>query len=356
MSKLMNIIFLGLVLFITGSLAANPSACLDTAKGALDLCLTTLIPALFPFFVCSGLLSALGFPQLCSRFLSPLMRPLFNLPGAGAVAFVLGILSGYPIGADTAAALYSNGQCTKTEAERMLSFCNNSGPLFVMGVVGSRYLQSPALGRLLYLVHILSALLVGVIFRFYGRGSLPSKALPSGGCFHKKTALLSLGGVVDSSVSSMLKVCGIVIFFAVVCATLPSSPFLYGFFEVTGGLRLLSQCTSPHTLPLMSFFLSLSGLSVMLQVHSIISPKGLSIAPYIFGKLLQGTISFCLTAFFLRLFPLAKSTLSAPEQIFSIALTPSSLALGSTILALSGVFLLSLPIVLRSQKTNTNRL
>ena len=63
------------------------------------------------------------------------MKPLFNISGEGAFALIMGIISGYPTGAKIATIFRENGTCTKEECERLLSFTNNSGPLFIIGTV-----------------------------------------------------------------------------------------------------------------------------------------------------------------------------------------------------------------------------
>ena len=166
-NKILKLTFLLSILHMSLFLIIFPSACIETGRDAVNLCLTSVVPSLFPFLICSGFFSTSGAASVLSRYLSPLMRPLFNLPGCGAMAFVLGVVSGYPVGAACAADLYISGQCTKTEAERMCAFCNNSGPLFIMSVVGCGFLSCPQAGRYIYISHILSAIIVGIIFRFY---------------------------------------------------------------------------------------------------------------------------------------------------------------------------------------------
>lgn len=65
------------------------------------------------------------------------MRPLFNVPGEGAFPFIMGIISGYPIGAKIVSDFKDNNICTPIECERLLAFTNNSGPLFIVGTVRS---------------------------------------------------------------------------------------------------------------------------------------------------------------------------------------------------------------------------
>ncbi len=55
--------------------------------------------------------------------------------GIGAYAFIMGIISGYPVGASIVTEFRNSGECSKAEAERLLSFTNNSGPLFIIGTV-----------------------------------------------------------------------------------------------------------------------------------------------------------------------------------------------------------------------------
>ncbi len=350
--KLLKILFIILVLYLTIFLVLFPKAALSAADKAINLCLDTIIPSLFPFFVCSGLLSVLGFSSLCSRFLSPIMRPLFNLPGSGAITFILGLVSGYPVGASSATDLYTSGQCTKCEAERMTAFCNNSGPLFVIAVIGQSFLGNARFGYILYASHVLSALLVGLIFRFYkGSDNQTPLTLPSAPQIGIKNATLGLGSVIDNSVFSTLKVCGFVLFFAVLTKAIPSSPltpFVYSFLEITGGINLLSQLDIELSMKLsiISFFLAFSGLSVVFQVSSIISPLGISLTPYICGKLTQGLLSFFITLVLVEKVPISQTVFSS-YQVF----TPLRCSMTSIASVLVAVFVLSLCCLIGSKKT-----
>ncbi len=119
--------------FVFLGLVSAPARCLEGAEGAVMLCIRVIIPSLFPFFVCSALLVETGAAKRLGRWLSFAMRPLFNVPGSAGVAFVLGALSGYPVGAKCGVDLYERNLCTKAEAQRIICFCNNSGPLFIIG-------------------------------------------------------------------------------------------------------------------------------------------------------------------------------------------------------------------------------
>lgn len=110
----------------------------NSAHNAFLLWVNNVIPSLLPFFICIELLKKTNFIQIIGKLLTPIMRPIFNVPGCGAFALAMGITSGYPVGAKVASDLYKDNQCSKVEAERLIAFTNSSGPLFIIGALGIR--------------------------------------------------------------------------------------------------------------------------------------------------------------------------------------------------------------------------
>ncbi len=342
----MNGFLIVCIIYLMLSLVFFPQNCINAGKIAVLLCSNTIIPSLFPFFICSGLFSAFGLASFCSKFLSPLMRPLFNLPGSGAMAFIIGIVSGYPTGATCATDLYCTGECSKVEAERMLGFCNNSGPLFIIGVVGCGFLSNVNLGYLLYASHILAAIITGLIFRFYNPTSKNNIAeLPAPQHKQKNNTASIISSVVDNSISTIFKVCAFVLLFSVFSATLPTSrftPFLHAFFEVTGGIGAISGTTLdfPLKIAIVSFFLSFSGVSIIFQVSSIITPRCLSLFPYILGKIIHGVLSFVMTYYLLTYMPITENVFAHQDIFLLRNFSPSSLFISSVVCAFLGCLLL----------------
>ena len=126
------------VLFVIG-LVTFSSSNLTAAKSGLKLWANNVVPSLFPFFIATNLLSHTNIINYISKKCNKCMRPIFNVPGESAYAFVLGLISGYPMGAKIVTDLRTNNNCTKDEGERMLCFTNNSGPLFIIGTVRNFY-------------------------------------------------------------------------------------------------------------------------------------------------------------------------------------------------------------------------
>ena len=312
-----------LLIYIALVILLNPESALLYSKNALLMIEEILIPSLFPFFVCSGLLIYSGLAESLSSQISFIMKPLFNINGSGATAVVLGLLSGYPLGAQTAIKLYKNGLVSKTECERLMAFSNNSGPLFIMGTVGLSIFKSQRAGVILYICHILSALTVGIIFKFYKREESAAFLKEKNPAEQK-----SLGEIykfaMSDSIKSIALVSGTVLFFSVIlnitADLLPIgifSDFLVLLGEVTSGIKRVSASQLDFTRKLLLSALSVgfAGISVHLQVIGIAFGNGISLKPYLMGKLMHAIFAVLYTATALKFFPITQTAFAIGNDI-----------------------------------------
>lgn len=267
------------------------------AAEALALCAGSVIPALFPFLAVSSLLVSLGFGQQLSPCLSGLMA-LFRLPGAAGSALLLGLAAGYPVGAQTAAELYRSGQLTRNETARLLTFCNNSNPVFLISVLGVGVFGSARTGLWLWLIHVAAALLTGLLFRSREGTSLHSS-------FHQPLSAEAISfpsALVDAvrgAAGTMLSLCAFVTLFYVLSAPLAQLPPPLGPL-LTGTLELFSL-TPRLTADRIGFVLASGcagwgGISVLCQTAAVLEGTGLSPRPCVQGKLVHGLLSALLAA------------------------------------------------------------
>lgn len=319
--------FTAAILSMLLSLILFPSQSVAAASDGVELCLNVILPSLFPFFVLSTLCVELGLIRGLGRILEKLMIPLFRVNGACAGAFLLGIVGGYPVGARTAIELYEKGECSKVEAERLLSFCNNSGPAFILGVVGAGIFSSSTAGLWLYGAHVLASVIVGLLFRFYG-GNIPLHSGKSASALSPPAFSTAFTAAVKNAFSSTLNICSFVIFFTVVIRMLFLTgvityisgflawllqdlgmrqdyieSILTGLIEMTSGVWSLRDMAASlgSRLCMAAFILGWAGLSVHCQVLSFIGSSGLSTKTYFFGKLLHGMVSAILILLLSRL-------------------------------------------------------
>lgn len=267
------------------------------AAEALSLCARSVIPALFPFLVVSSLLLSLGLGELLSPMLAGLMEPLFRVDGVGSSALLLGLVGGYPIGAKTAADLYRGGRLSRPEAERLLAFCNNSNPVFLISVLGVGVFGSVRAGVWLWLIHLLSALLTGLLFRNHGG---PARRQAGGtAAFQAVSLFAAFVAAVRESLSGMLSVCAFVTFFYVLVRPLASlggwlGPVLVGLTELFSLTPLLRPDRFGFILA--SAMAGWGGLSVLCQTAAVLEGSGLRLQSCAAGKAVQGLLAGLLAA------------------------------------------------------------
>ena len=165
--KLRQLILPFILILFTICLIIFSNTNLYAAKNGLLLWANSIVPTLFPFFVATELLSHTNFTYYLGKILNKFMKPIFNIRGEGSFALIMGIISGYPTGSKIAANFRLNNICSKEECERLLSFTNNSGPLFILGTVGISMFGNSTIGILLLISHLLASITVGIIFRFW---------------------------------------------------------------------------------------------------------------------------------------------------------------------------------------------
>ena len=309
---------------------------LASARNGLVLWATAVVPSLFPFFVATELLSYTNIISLLGKYFNKIMRPLFGVPGEASFAFLMGLISGYPVGAKIVSAFEETGICTKEEAERMLAFTNNSGPLFIIGTVGISLFGNAKIGILLFVTHVLSCITVGILLNIISHfKNSKNFSNRKGNYLNKKCSRYNinsknevigfsslgeiLGKSITSATSTILLIGGFVVIFSVVISILNQSGIIdfastvfspvlsifkiptefagsivSGIVELTNGVNLVASVSLevlPIKIVLCAFLLGFGGFSVLLQVFSIISKCGLSIKTYFIGKLLQGVIA-----------------------------------------------------------------
>ncbi len=301
-------------------LVKNASLAIGYASDALNICFEMIVPSLFPFFICSGILIYSGFCELLAKAFQFCMFPLFRVSPAGSSAFILGIVSGYPLGAITAGELYESSYLSKTEAERLLAFCNNSGPLFILGSVGIAVYSNIHYGIALYTAHILAALTVGILFRFYGRNKhcAPPTQMTSPDRSMGEIFNIAL----QNGIRNILTVCGAVLFFSVISRLLldiiplngTANALFSGLLEfVTGTVKISGLTISiAQKLVLTSVIVGFAGISVHAQVMAVIAKYHLSLLPYITGKALHGIVAGLYMLIYLHFNPIT-SAVFAPS-------------------------------------------
>ncbi len=307
--KRSNIIALLPTLLLLTALTAASEAAVQGARDALHTCAGIIIPCLFPFLTISLLINRLGLPVWLGSKLQAPMALLFGVSGTGAGVFILGLLGGYPAGAALIADLLERGDLEQTEAKKLLAFCNNSGPAFLIGAVGIGVFHSAAVGLLLYLVHILAAVITGLFL-----SGTRTPVTTTDKVFIASANLSSaLPEAMSKAVPQILQICGYVVFFGAVCGCLSETGLLsefcgmlalytpislhqaralcMGLLELGCGIGAISGSTlSPASITLCSLITGFGGLSVCFQTAGVLQGSGIGLRHHILGRLCCGGI------------------------------------------------------------------
>lgn len=302
---ILSFVFAGVVVYMI----VFPENSYNAANEAVGLCINTILPTLFVFMVCSDFFVSAGVGKIIKKPFSRFMRPLFSIGGTGALALALGLVSGYPVGAKCVCKLYESHDITKNEAERLLGFCNNCSPGFIIGSVGTAMLKNKDLGYILCGVHIVSAIICGMMLRLFKKEN-------SHGIIENTQSSVSIDLVkavtesVKNSLFSVLTVCAYTILFSQIISMLH---FIFGqnfitysiggVIEITNSVRkiALSGASMKVILPLVAFMLGFGGICVHLQTAAVVKNTDLNLKIYITGKIFHGIVSFIITFALTRL-------------------------------------------------------
>ena len=278
----------------------------------ISLWAAAVLPALFPYLIITFLVSSLKITGEIAGALSPITKRLFNVGGAVGYALFISLMSGYPVGAKTVSDLKIKGAIKGAESVRAAALCSSSSPMFLIGSVGNLTFNSPFFGLLLFITHLLSVLIVGVIFSFYKRKERPqnlnanfvnsSDNILYDGVFSAVISVLVVGGIITVFylLTEMLAGVGVLgaisgIINTVIRDANLSDGVATGIFECTKGLKMIAAGgVSVLALPVSAAICGFGGISVIMQSVAYLKKAKIKTAPFFLSKILAAIINFCI--------------------------------------------------------------
>ena len=295
-------IFCMLVTYLFFFLLKAPTLANESILNALNICYTRVIPSLFPFMVLSEIIVSSNIAEDIGNIFGKTVSKILWIKKIASTAFILGCLFGFPLGTKTTVSLYEKGCVTKEETERLICFCSNTGPAFVLGLVGS--VLNKQIAFCIYLSQVISAFLIGLALR-KNKADIDIKQENTDRSF----SILCVPQAITSAVFPILNICAFVCFFSCISASveniltklsLPDSVqiFVNGTLEIINGISELQDCPiNAQSIFFAAFFVGWSGISVILQSINITSKHSLSCKKFVILKLIQGVLCAFLTLF-----------------------------------------------------------
>lgn len=323
-------------------LLAMPQRAIEGVKNGLSLCAVSVIPSLFPFMFLATFILKSDVCRILCRGGDRLSRLLFDLPGDALPAIIMGMLGGFPVGASMTDRLYREGRLTENQAQRMMLFCVNAGPAFVMGTVGVTMLSSHRAGILMFVSLSCACIIMAFFSRLISDGeytdtaALRCEPMPVSRAFAESAA---------DACASMLSVCAWVVLFSCVSGfaeLLPLSAdgkiFLKVILEVTNGC---AAAAGKVPLPVMCLILGWCGLSVQCQVFGFASNTGIKYSLFVCARILSGAVAAAVCDVLLRVFPYDVSVLSNTANAVPVAYS-ASVPAAAGLLITGGLLILEL--------------
>ena len=311
MKKILISVFIMIVLlFVSFEILTESESILNSVVFSFKIWQNNIFPSLFPFFVLSELLVNYGFVELLAELFKPIMSKIFKINSKAAFVFVMSMISGFPSNAKYTRELYKKGLLTEHEASKILTFSHFSNPLFILGTVAITFLKNKEAGLFILLVHYFTNIIIGIIFRNYYPSTKENNKISLKKAIlnmHDKRIknVKSFGEVITTSlmnsINTLLLILGTVTMFLIVTTIIDNTltintyyqSIINGFVEMTQGLKYVSLLEIPLKLKsiIIVMILSFGGLSVHMQVISILSDTKIKYLPFLTARLLHSAIA-----------------------------------------------------------------
>ena len=296
-TKYKNIIIIICSLFFLVNLIIYRNLVFDTVGFSLNIWITSLLPALFPFFIVSDILINYDVIKYFPKVIRNSIKYLFNVSDNGLVIILLSMLSGFPSNARNIKNMYLDKKITKEEGEHLLYFTHFSNPMFILGTI-PLILNSNKISKYILISHYLANIILGICLRKYNR---VNDSNTSNYKEDKHNFGLVLTTSIRKSLDSVLSILGTLTIFLIISTLLinffnldnTSSLLIKSILELTSGLKELGSYNllNKHLLIISSCILSFGGLSVHMQVINELVDTDISYKNYFIGRILQVVLS-----------------------------------------------------------------
>ncbi len=312
-----------------------PAYSIDGVKKGIDICMNRLVPSLYPFMILTNIYISSKAAEMKIPLFNKLCRFLFRLPGCCAAVILFSFIGGLPIGAKMSSELCERGYISKEQCARLLCFCVNPGPAFVISAVGLSMLGSEKVGALIYASLILASLIIGFISRFFTseNETYINSDINTSASSVKGSSIET--SVIKSS-KSILFICSWVVAFSCLGELIVNlnfadgtKSFLLCITEMTRGSLVAAE---KYPISIVSAVIGFSGICGHFQLMSAIKTAGMKYKIFLVSRIINSGLSAVICSLLLKVFPVVSET-------FYVGIKPES---GKT----SGSFILSVLMVM----------
>ncbi len=318
-------------------------------RKGLNLCSFSVIPSLFPFMALSVFICKSRAADFFAGFLKPLSK-LLKIPSCCCGILPAAIFGGYPAAAKCINDYVLEGKLDPKTGAKMLCYCVNAGPPFLIGVIGTGIFGSLKIGFLIFAAQFLSSIIIAAMISAFSK--TPENDNFSFSFPRKSNSACAVESII-SAAESCFRMCAFII---IACGVLEiifgggtfskiSSPLaktlFSGFFEVTAGVFSSGEIGGFSAVIAAGAIASFSGISVILQVAAVTEESKISLFPFIVSRFFHAGITAGFLWAFLFLSGKDVSAFAVKGGNYEAVLSVSAPAAVS-LLCMASLFLLSI--------------
>ena len=318
--KSLTLIF---IIFFGIFLVRHPDLSFLGVKESFEICFETLVPSLFPFIFFASFIIKSGASNILGKIFSPISKKIFFLPPETAPVIFLSMIGGFPVGAKGISELLEKKIINSKQAERMLKFCVNAGPAFILGVIGNNFIKNLKISSIILISQIISSLIIAIILAILEKNN---KNNNKNNNFYNNLQVKKIyfsEALINSCESASLVIinmCFLVIIFNILYIFLCNLQINYLFDKILSGLgfsREISSCffqiiievtkscqmiSNYGIFPqLLAFATSWGGLCVHFQIFSILKNLKINYLNFFIFRFLNALLSSFLTFLIIKL-------------------------------------------------------
>ena len=284
----------------------NSKEVVESVKFSFEVWKNNIFPSILPFFIISSLLINYGFINIAEYIFRPLMY-IFGINSNVSFAFIMSMLSGFPSSSKYIKELYKNNLITEIDASKALMFTHFSNPLFILGTIST--LLNKKIAIFILVIHYIPNIIIGILFRNYHNTYTKATIKPSN--ISKELGYILTNSIKDS-IDILLLILGSISVCSFICTIINhtfnfnnvTSSIINGIFEITQGLKYVSMLNISLKIKttISVMFLSFGGISIHLQIKSILSETNIIYIPYLISRIIHASLSGILSFILFDLF------------------------------------------------------
>jgi len=303
--KIYNLLIIFILLIIFYEILNHSIIINKTIINSSKLWFYNILPSLLPIYIIVDLLINYNILNYFKYITKPINK-IFNINNNSSIIFLLSILSGFPSNSKYINTMLNNKLININDANKLLLFTHFSNPLFIINTIGNNFLHNIKLGYIILFSHYFGNIIIGLINRKNSYIEYSNSYKNNSNNF-----ITCLSNSIYNSIKVLILLYGLITIFMILTTIINCNitinsfikALINSFLEITGGIYSISNLNinTIYKTILISFFLSFGGISIHMQVLSILKDYKINYLNYLKMRLFHGIISLTITYLILML-------------------------------------------------------